>query len=137
MKTAHVSRTTIRLAALFLVLGLILASCAPFGSTTRLRVMNAGTVPIQNLTILFPDEEVTFGNVPAGATTDYQRVGKGVYSYAAYRFELAGSNVTQPVLDWMGAQPITDGEAFTYVVDLDPTRDPMQLIQVREVSRDD
>ncbi|HSJ52256.1 MAG TPA: hypothetical protein VLC52_00800 [Anaerolineae bacterium] len=124
------------LAVLFLALSLVVAGCAPFGSTApRLRITNAGTVPIENLVVLFPEEEVEFGDVPAGATTDYQPVSNGVYRYAAYRFDLAGSSYTQPVLDWVGEEPI-EGEAFTYIIDLDPSRDPVFLIQLQQVQQD-
>lgn len=124
------------LAVLFLALSLVIAGCAPFGSSARLRVTNAGTVPIQNLVVLFPDERIEFGDVPAGATTEYKTASNGVYSYAAYSFDLAGSNVGQPVIDWVGEEPM-EGEAFTYVIDLDPSREPVFLIQLHEVKRDE
>ena len=136
MKTRHPTWAITSLAIVFLALSLVVAGCAPFGSGSQLRVTNAGTVPIENLVVLFPDEEIEFGDVPAGATTEYKPVPEGVYRYAAYRFELAGSSVTQPVLDWMGEEPI-DGEAFTYVIDLDPSRDPVFLIQLQGIEQDE
>jgi hypothetical protein len=136
METLRSHRGIIPLAILFLAVSLAAAGCSPFGSpASRLRITNAGTVPIVDLVVLFPDEEVRFGDVPAGATTEYQRVSKGVYRYAAYRFNLAGSNYTQPVLDWVGEEPV-EGEAFTYIIDLDPSRDPVFLIQLQGVQRD-
>lgn len=136
MKKPRSIPVLVHLAILFLALSLVVSGCAPFGSGARLRITNAGTVPIQNLVVLFPEERVEFGDVPAGATTDYRPVANGVYNYAAYSFDLAGSNVGQPVIDWMGEEPL-EGEAFTYVIDLDPSRDPVMLVQLQEVRQDE
>ncbi len=136
MKTTHSKWGIASLAILLVAFSLVLAGCRPFGSSDRLRVTNAGTVPIQNLIVLFPEDKVEFGDVPPGATTEYEPVPNGVYSYAAYSFDLAGSNVGQPVIDWVGAEPL-EGEAFTYVIDLDTSRDSVSLIQVQEVQRDE
>jgi hypothetical protein len=124
------------LAILFLTLSLAVTGCAPFGSSARLRVTNAGTVPIENLIVLFPEEKIEFGDVPAGATTEYKPVSKGVYRYAAYSYDLEGTNIGQPVLDWVGEEPI-DGDAFTYVIDLDPSREPIFRIELQQVQQDE
>jgi hypothetical protein len=122
---------------LLLAASLVVAGCAPFGpSASRLRVTNAGTVPIQNLIILFPEEKVEFGDVPPGATTEYHPVSKGVYRYAAYSFDLEDKNIGQPVVDWVGEEPIK-GKACTYILDLDPDREPTAMIRLQEVREDE
>jgi hypothetical protein len=136
MKTRHSTWGMAPMAILFLAFSLVVAGCAPFGSSARLRITNAGTVPIQNLIVFFPEEKIEFGDVPAGATTEYKPVSKGVYWYAAYSFDLGDTNIGQPVLDWVGEGPI-DGKAFTYVIDLDPSRDRIFLIQLQQVQRDE
>ena len=119
-----------------LSLGLVMTSCSIFGSSaSQLRVTNAGTVPIQNLIVLFPEEKIEFGNIPPGGTTEFKRVAKGVYNYAAYSFDLDGINIGQPVIDWVGEKPL-EGDAFTYVVDLDPNREQMLMLRLQEVRRD-
>lgn len=103
-------------------------------SVSRLRIINAGSEPIKNLTLLFPDEEIFFGDVAAGATTEYVDVNNGVYGYAAYRYELDGSEVTQPVIDWVGEEGKQGW--FTYTIDFDPTRAAMQRIMQQSVTQD-
>ena len=44
-----------------------------------LRLTNVGARDIQGLSVLFPDERVEFGDVPAGSTSTYRTVNKGVY----------------------------------------------------------
>jgi len=87
----------------------------------RLRVTNQGAIILYNLVVIFPDERIVFGDVPAGATTGYQVFSHGVYSYAAYNVEVEGREYMQPVVDWIGEAP-RHGEAFTYILEADPTR---------------
>jgi hypothetical protein len=82
--------------------------------------------------VVFPEEEIAFGDVPAGATTGYLDVPQGVYAYAAYRLVVDGEQVTQPVIDWVGEEPL-EGKAFTYTIDYDP----IQRIQLIEVTIDE
>jgi hypothetical protein len=79
----------------------------------RLKIANVGSIPIRNLTVLFPEDQVRFGDVGVGETSKYVDVAHGVYRYAAYRFEHGGALVNQPVIDWVGEEPMR-GEAFTY-----------------------
>jgi hypothetical protein len=132
--------------SILFVLGILLASCAPQAaqptSTSepqsggpRLRVINAGALPIEDLVILFPDERINFGDLAPGETSEYQPVQNGVYGYAAYELTHNGETVMQPVLDWMGASPLS-GSQFTYVIDFDPTRPQMQQVMASEVISD-
>ena len=85
----------------------------------RLRVVNMGAFTIHNLVVIFPGERIEFGDVPAGATTEYQDVREGVYGYAAYQFDVDGETVTLSVLDWVGEEP-RSGRLFTCEVNFDP-----------------
>jgi hypothetical protein len=125
-----------RLALVLALLGLaaLLAGCGSSG--TRLRIANSGATPIEGLMVLFPDEEISFGDVPGGTTTEYVVFLRGVYRYAAYRFILNGEQVTQPVIDWVGEEPM-EGEAFTYVVEFNPGRPAMQAVELLDVIRDE
>ena len=87
----------------------------------RLRVTNQGVIPLYDLVVIFPNQRIEFGDVPAGATTGYQVASHGVYRYAAYKVELDGRKYTQPVIDWVGETPM-QGEAFTYILEADPSR---------------
>lgn len=121
----------------FALLLFALAACAPAEPAgPRLRITNAGDLPIENLVVLFPDSEIAFGDVPAGSTTDYQAAPNGVYNYAAYRYDQDGQTITQPVIDWVGESP-RPGQAFTYVIDFDPNRQGMLAVQLLEVTQDE
>ncbi len=137
----------VRYGLLVCLLAVVLAACAPVApeptptapqpppAGARLRITNAGSTPIKNLKLLFPEEEVFFGDIPAGGTTSYMEVKNGVYAYAAYRYELDGSLVTQPVIDWVGEEGKQG--AFTYTIDFDPSRAAMQRIMQQAVTQDE
>lgn len=93
----------------------------------RLRITNTSTTSLDQLTVLFPNEQIDFGPVPAGATTDYRSVQGGVYSYAAYRVTINNETFTQGVSDWLGEQPLA-GTTFTYVLSVDQQQ-PLAPIQ--------
>jgi hypothetical protein len=119
------------LAAAVSVMGCAATSPSP---TSRVRVANGGSAAIQQLTLLFPKDEIFFGDVAAGATTSYRDVPGGVCRYAAFRFAIGGTIVTQPVIDWVGEEPM-DGNAFTYAIDADANRLP--VIRLVSVTRDE
>lgn len=54
----------------------------------------------------------------------------------AYRLEVNGQTVTQPVLDWVGEEPI-DGATFTYTIELDPSRPLLQIVRLISVTKDE
>jgi len=84
-----------------------------------LRVFNIGAASINDLVVRFPGSTVTFGTVPAGATTSFQKVPSGVYGYAAYDFRADSIVIRQLVLDWTGEEPL-DGEDFTFSLEMTP-----------------
>jgi hypothetical protein len=110
---------------------LILTGCGWGSHSTQLRITNVGSAPIRNLTVLFPEDQVAFGDIAVGETSPYREVAHGVYSYAAYRLEVDGGLVTQPVIDWVGEVPM-DGESFTYALLVDSHR-----VDLVSVTRDD
>jgi hypothetical protein len=116
-----------------LILSLTLNTCSSASKTPRLRIINSGSYAVENLVVWFPEEQIELGDVPVGATTEYIDVPKGVYRYAAYRFEIDGEIITQSVIDFMGEEPL-DGTLFTYIIDFDPTRvamiDSIRLVNV-------
>lgn len=119
----------------FLIAAVSLAGCATVPPAQRMRITNAGTKPITNLVVLFPDQEIPFGNIPPNTTSEYKVFPKGVYAYAAYRYDVNGESVTQPVIDWVGEQPM-QGNAFTYTVTYNPNGPQMQRVQLVNVARD-
>lgn len=124
----------------FLILVVLLgtAACAtpplatpsptPLATTElRLRVENVGETIIQDLIVSFPGASPTmairtpFGNIASNQTTAYQPIPTGVYRYAAYEYTLDGATVLQPVMDWVGEEPLA-GTHFTYQIALDETQ---------------
>ena len=130
--------SVVAIATLMILLSTFVSGCGrPLTpGAQRLRITNRGTVPLEDLVVLFPEERIEFGDVAPGATTEYVEVPEGVYGYAAYEYDLNGERVTQPVLDWMGEEP-REGVDFTYVLEYDPGRPPLQRIQLREVVQDE
>lgn len=89
---------------------------------SRLRVRNVGSFPIRELIVMFPTDQLRFGDVEGGATTRYLDVPKGVYRYAALRHSWQGRPVTEPVDDWLGETPFPVG-SFTYQLRAEPYGD--------------
>lgn len=118
-----------------LICATVLVGCSLVGQGQRLRIKNDSATAITNLRVLFPDQEVAFGNVTANATTDYQVFAKGVYGYAAYKYDWNGETITQPVIDWVGESPM-QGSAFTYTIQFDPNNPQLQRIMLTNVNRD-
>jgi hypothetical protein len=120
-----------------LIVGMALVACTPPAvqtQTPRLRITNSGVQPIENLIVWFPEDQIEFGDIPAGATTESKDVPNGVYRYAAYRLEVEGQMITQPVIDWVGEEPLL-ADRFTYTLDFDPSRPQMQMVQLLEVTQ--
>ena len=111
------------------------SACATVLGPQKMRVVNSGPNAITNLHVLFPDQDVAFGDVAPNATTEYKAFPKGVYSYAAYKYDLNGAAVMQPVIDWVGESPM-EGREFTYTIQFDPNASAMQRIQMLNVARD-
>jgi hypothetical protein len=101
----------------------------------HLRVTNVGTLNLSGLTVLFPDERLEFGDIPAGSSTNYQLASKGVYRYAAYQYRHHGSVITQPVIDFVGEVPMP-GQAFTYSIELTGEAPPSMRIRLVATTRD-
>jgi hypothetical protein len=108
-----------------------------FSVLQRLRITNQSAITLHDLVVVFPDERIEFGDVPAGATTNYQDVPHGVYRYAAYDVEVAGQEYEQTVVDWIG-EATMHGEFFTYTIEVDPSRwqTEGQVIQLIKASED-
>ncbi len=90
----------------------------PSGTTSRFRLTNNSNITFDDLVVQFPGEQIAFGRVEAGVTTDYQTAQMGVYKYAAYTFTVDGKTYMQGVSDWVGETAV-EGSVFTYVLSVD------------------
>ena len=109
-----------------------LPESSPTSQPSRLRVMNSGKMTVENFSILFPEDEIQFGDIHPDMTTEYQNVPKGVFGYAAYRFEIDGQVILQPVMDWVGEVPL-DGEIFTYIINFNSNRSQWEMVKLLEI----
>jgi hypothetical protein len=132
------SRQSLRVIFLFIVLGIVLSSCkSQSAQKSRLRIVNIGLLPINNLIVVFPQNRIRFGDIPARTTTEYQNIPNGVFSYAAYEFEVDDKTISQPVSDWVGEHPMR-GNSFTYTIEFDPNRaNTGDIIRLVSVKKDD
>ena len=104
-------------------------------STQSLRIRNTGTIAIEALRVGFVESRTNFGDVPVSASTDYIEVPGGVYSYSSFRFVYQGTERIQPVIDFVGEEPM-DGERFTYDVQLILRMQGEPFVTIQNVSRD-
>ena len=123
-----------------LTLGAIPAACTPTAPSepqkSRLRITNNGVVDVRGLTIIFPEDRIEFGDIPAGETSEYRDVPHGVFRYAAYTLQVNGNTIEQPVIDWVGERPM-DGLAFTYAIEVDPNRSNWEVVRLTSVTKDE
>ena len=113
-------------AILTLILFSLVTACATEPESQQLRITNSGDTDITGLVVVFPAGQgwdagisrIEFGDLPAGQTSEYQNVPSGVYRYAAYEYILDGREVRQPVIDWVGEEPMA-GKKITYQITLD------------------
>jgi hypothetical protein len=108
------------------------ASCGR--SNVNLRIHNESSTAVQQLSVLFPEDEVEFGDVAPGAFSSYREVAHGVGPDASFRFVLNGVPINQYVADFVGWKPIK-GVAFTYRVRLEAGRS-QPFLNVIAVVRD-
>ena len=99
----------------------------------QLRIINQGSTALKKLTVRFPEDQITFGDIPAGATTGYKSVPHGVFGYAAYSLVVKGKNIIVPVTDWVGEKPMS-GKAFTYTIKFFPKRS--RIVELVKVTKD-
>lgn len=70
-----------------------------------------------------------------GVGSDYRDVPHGVYRYAAYKLEANGKTIEQPVIDWVGEEPM-DGTAFTYTIVVNPAGRNFDIVRLTNVTTD-
>lgn len=121
-----------------MIFSMVLAACSalatpaapntPEPQGARLRIRNTSEHDMINFVVMFPDTRLEFGDIPAGATSEYLDAPNGVYAYAAYEYDLNGEKQIQYVIDWVGEEPDLQGD-FTYVLTFDPERSQGMAIQ--------
>src|SRR5262245_17305087 len=99
----------------------------------QLRIHNESATRIEKLVVLFPEDNVEFGDVESGAFSMYRSVPHGVGPHASLRFVVNGIPF-ENFVDFVGWRPLT-GRAFTYRVRLDPG-ESQPFLNIFEVVKD-
>ena len=130
---------------LLLLIALFLAACQPSGlaatptpaspPVSRLRIQHNGGAVVDRLVLIFPKDRIEFTDIEPGETTDYVAVPNGVYQYAAFETEINGKKYEQPVIDWMGEEPVK-GQDFTWLIDVEPNRGEYSVVQLVKATID-
>lgn len=100
-----------------------------------MRIHNAGSIALTDLRVGFPEVTLDFGDVAPGASTEYHASHGGVYAYSSFRFTHDGAQVVQPVIDFVGEEPL-QGRQFTYTLELLTTVEGEPFISIRSVRKD-
>ena len=96
-----------------------------------MRIENVGPSDLQDLTAIFPNRRVEFGDVPAGQISGYRLVFGGVYHDASYEGTVDGERIHNPVVDWVGELPLLPG-SYIYVISWEPSTRPwVELLEIR------
>lgn len=105
----------------------------PAIKSPQLRLINQGSTAFKQLTVLFPQDRIAFGDIPAHATTAYKPVPHGVFGYAAYSLVVNGKKIIVRVIDWVGEKPMR-GNAFTYTIKFVPNQ--RRIVELVKVTKD-
>lgn len=97
-----------------------LAGCdAPFGlfeGDVEIRIANNSSFTFDRVDVVFPEDEVSYGGIPANGMSDYRKVSVA-YRYAYIEVEINGhERVLQPI-DYVGENTL-DGGRYTYALNL-------------------
>lgn len=104
-----------------LVLGLIVgctAGTGPSAGGVEIRIANRSEVDFDRVDVTFPADEVSYGAVAKGATSDYRRV-KEAYRYALVVATAGGETYRFQPIDYVGETLLEPGR-YTYALSTDP-----------------
>jgi hypothetical protein len=84
----------------------------------RIRIQNAGALDFTRTRVVYPEQEVQYGPVRAGTSTEYQELTKA-YRYAFIEVEAGGRRYVLQPIDYVGEQLLGSG-SYTYRVTVHP-----------------
>jgi hypothetical protein len=117
------------------------ATQLPDSETDFIRVENSGEFDIEGIWLVFPRQEIEFGEIPAGTTSEYVAVSRGVYNDIRFRLIIDGGLYTQYRLDGPMFVQLMEGSKFTMNLALvEPRRNFAQgrfVVQAIELRRDE
>ena len=101
------------------LLALALVACpAPTESTVgvNIRVANESSFPFSDVEVVFPQDSVDYGAVPADGTSEYRRVTQA-YSYALIIVQVGGEELRLQPIDYVGETELPAGR-YTYALNV-------------------
>lgn len=102
----------------FLLL-LVLPGCdSPFGphGDVAIRVANNSSFAFDRVDVVFPEDEVSYGAVPAHFASGYHTV-ETAYRYAYIEVEIDGEELRIQPIDYVGEEPLEPGR-YTYALNV-------------------
>jgi hypothetical protein len=100
----------------------VVAACSnPFSSDdgTRIRLRNSSSFELTDVTFAPGTPRLEFDRIGPGEVTEY-RSADGAYSYGYLDVLVGGERRTLQPIDYVGEEPLDDGE-YTFVITIDAT----------------
>lgn len=82
----------------------------------QIRLWNRSERDMENITVIFPEQEEDYADIPAGHTSDYRAV-EPAYRYAYIHLTSAGEAYVWQPIDYVGETPLEPGY-YTYALDI-------------------
>jgi hypothetical protein len=101
------------------LLALALSACpAPTESSVgvNIRVANESSFAFSDVDVVFPQDSVDYGTVPAHGASEYRRVTQA-YSYALIIVQVGGEELRLQPVDYVGEAALAAGR-YTYALNL-------------------
>ena len=103
-----------------LVLALAVPGCdnplLPGGGDVRIRIANLTPFPFERVDVVFPEDEVSYGAIPAHGLSDYHDVSEA-YRYAYIEVQIAGEELVIQPIDYVGENTLGPGK-YTYALNV-------------------
>lgn len=87
------------------------------------RVENSSLIPFDDVIVAFPEQQVSYGRVNAGARSEYRAV-SSAYGYAYVEVRVGDLKSVQQPIDFVGESLLPPGR-FTYVILPSDLGDPL------------
>ena len=99
--------------ALILTL-LAFAACDRPSGSPEIRLVNQGSIPLENVLVRFPSQTETYGVIPPNGATDYRRIERS-YSLAYIEAAVAGQRAVLQPIDYVGDKLLRPGR-YTFAL---------------------
>ena len=102
------------------VLLLVLPGCDsplwPGGGDVRIRIANLSSFPFERVHVVFPENRVSYGVIPAYGLSDYHDLSTA-YRYAYIDVQIAGEELIIQPIDYVGENTLRAGK-YTYALNV-------------------